>query len=287
MHATLLSLLGLLMGACVLGQNPPATQPSDQPPAGTATPQPAATRPSAVSPATMPSKPSSGDPKIDAILDRLEEKGRAIKGLSCKLTYKFVTVEPVEDSQIKEGELLYAVDQPNSKFLIRFDRLIAEGVSAERPEYFLFDGQWLIERNDKARTIIRRQVVRPGEEIDPFKLGKGPFPLPFGQKREDILKNFKVGAERFELGNPANTDHLRCVPLPDTELAARYSRVDMYVHRDLELPVRIVTQRLSDGNRTEVDFKEINANEAPATSRFQIEVPADFSVSEEPLPNRD
>jgi outer membrane lipoprotein-sorting protein len=235
----------------------------------------------------MPGKPSSGDPKIDGILDRLEEKGRAIKGLACKLTYKFVTVEPVEDAQTKEGELLYSVDQPNSKFLIHFDRLVAEGVSAERHEYFVFDGQWLVERNDKARTVIRRQVVRPGEQIDPFKLGKGPFPLPFGQKREDILKNFKVIAEKYEIGDPVNTDHLRCLPLPNTELAAKYSRVDIFVSRDLELPVRIVTERISDGNRTEVDFKEINANEAPATSRFRIEVPQGFSVSEEPLPDRD
>lgn len=291
MHAALLSVLGLLIGACSLGQSQPTTRPTEQPPAGKAMAQPATqpapTRPSAISPTTMPDRPSSGDPKIDAILDRLEEKGKAIKGLACKLTYKFVTVDPVEDAQTKEGELLYAVDQPNSKFLIHFNRLIAEGVSAERHEYFLFDGLWLVERNDKARTVIRRQIVRPGEQFDPFKLGKGPFPLPFGQKRADILKNFKVVAERFKLGDPVNADHLRCVPLPDAELAARYSRVDIFVSRDSELPVRIVTERLADGNRTEVDFKEINANEAPASSRFRIDVPEGFSVSEEPLPERD
>jgi hypothetical protein len=242
-------------------------------------------RPVSSQPASQPAKLSSGDPRVDGILDRLEEKGQAIKGLVCKLTYKFVTVEPVEDAQVKEGELLFAVDQPNSKFLIHFTKMLAEGVAIDRHEYFLFDGEWLIERNDKARTVIKRQIVRRGEKIDPFKLGKGPFPLPFGQKREDILRNFKVTAEKFEVGDPRNSEHLHCVPLPDTELAAKYSRVEIYVDKDLELPTRIVTERLMDGNRIEVDFKDVNAREAPAGSRFGIEVPTGFETTEEPLPD--
>lgn len=227
---------------------------------------------------------SSGDPRADEILDRLEVKGQAIKGLACKLTYKYVTVFPVEDAQIKEGELLFARAEPNSKFLIHFTKMIADGIVSRRGEYFLFDGQWLTERNDKARTIIKRQIVREGERIDPFKLGKGPFPLPFGQKRGDTLRNFKVKLEKFELGDPRNTHHLHCVPIPKTELASKYSRVDIYVDKKLELPVRIVTERISDGNRIEVDFKEIDTDEAPALSRFQIEEPEEFTVTKEPLP---
>ncbi len=277
----------------------PATRPA-QAPTATASSQPAsapvesaaqqqppsptsATQPAVPSP-TAEAKPSSGYPEVDDILDRLETKGQAIKGLACNLIYKYVTVEPVEDAQIKEGELLFTVDQPNAKFLIHFDKMIAEGIVIPRHEYFLFDGGWLIERNDKARTVIRRQVVRPGERIDPFRVGKGPFPLPFGQKREDILRNFKIDLRPFELGDPRNARHLHCVPLPDSELASRYSRVDIYVDRKIELPVRIVTERLTDGNRIEVDFQDINTNEAPAKSRFQIEVPEGFEVSEEPLP---
>jgi len=263
------------LASCVGAQDRPTSRPADGP----------ATQPVGSQPATQPAKLSSGNPRLDGILDRLEEKGRTIRGLGCKLTYRYVTVEPVEDAQVKEGELLFAVDQPNSKFLIHFTKLLAEGVAVDREEYFLFDGEWLIERNDKARTVIRRQIVRPGEKVDPFKLGKGPFPLPFGQKREDILRNFKVTLEPFEVGDPRNTDHLHCVPLPNTELASKYSRVEIYVDRELELPTRIVTERLTDGNRIEVDFKDVNTNEAPAQSRFRIEVPAGFEVTEEPLPD--
>ncbi len=238
-------------------------------------------------PTTMPTRPtklSSGDPEVDEILDRLEVKGEAIKGLGCELTYKYVTVEPVQDEQRKEGELLFVRAEPNSKFLIHFTKMIADGIVTRRGEYFLFDGEWLTERNDKARTITKRQIVRKGERVDPFKLGKGPFPLPFGQKREEILRNFKVTLEKFELGDPRNTHHLHCVPLPRTELARKYSRVEIYVDKRIELPVRIVTERIKDGNRIEVDFKKIDTNEAPALSRFQIEAPDGFAVTEEPLP---
>ena len=188
---------------------------------------------------------------------------------------------------MKEGELLFARAEPNSKFLIHFTKMTADGIAAPRGEYFLFDGEWLTERNDKARTIIKRQIVRPGERIDPFKLGQGPFPLPFGQKRADILRNFKVTLVPFELGDPRNTHHLHCVPLPNTELAQKYTRVEIHVDKGLELPVRVVTERIADGSRIEVDFASINVSEAPAMSRFQIQQPGEkideFSVTEEPL----
>lgn len=228
-------------------------------------------------------KPSSGNPKVDAILDRLEVKGRAIRGLSCKLVYQFVTVMPVEDRQTKEGELLFARGEPNSRFYIHFKKLIADGLVKATGEYWSFDGQWLVERNDLTRKIIRREVAKPGERQDPFKIGKGPFPLPFGQKREDILSNFKVTLADFTLGDPRNSDHLHCVPLPNTPLADKYSRVEIYVDRNLELPVRVVSERASDGNRIEVDFKDIDLQEAPAGSRFRVEEPKDYDVTVEPL----
>jgi len=227
---------------------------------------------------------SSGDPTVDAILDRLEVKGKAIKGLSCKLIYSYVTVEPVEDRQVKEGTLLFARAEPNSKFLIHFNKLIAGGVVDRHAERFLFDGRWLTELNEKSKTVIRRQIARKGERKDPFELGKGPFPLPFGQKRAEILKQFTVTLRPFELGDPLHSTHLHCVPKSHTALGRKYTRVEIYVDKRLDLPIRIVSERVSDGNRIEVDFKAIDTNDAPAGSRFQIVVPPGYDRTEEPLP---
>jgi len=289
--------LGLfLIAACSGVRSQPTTQPAaDDGTAGgrSVTSQPT-TRPVADSPcppattqpasAAVAAAASSGNAEVDTLLDRLEQKGAAITGLSSRITYRFVTVEPVEDVQTKIGTLLFARAEPNPRFLIHFNRLIAGGIESERGEYFLFDGQWLTERNDKARTVTRREIVRRGERVDPFRIGKGPFPLPFGQKREEILQNFSVSLKDFEPGDPRNTRHLHCVPRPNTELASKYRRVELYIDRDVELPVRIVTERLSDGNRIEVDFADIDTKEAPALSRFQVATPPEFTYTEEPLP---
>ncbi len=237
--------------------------------------------------ATPAAKTSSGDAKVDAILDRLETKGQAIKGLGCKLIYRFVIVAPVGDQQVKEGSLLFARGEPNSKFFVHFQKLIADGIVKETGEYWAFDGRWLVERNDVGRTIIKREIAKSGERQDPFKIGKGPFPLPLGQKREDILTNFKVNLADFTLGDPRNSDHLHCVPLPNTQLAEKYSRVEIYVDRTTELPVRVVSERVSDGNRIEVDFKDIDLQAAPAGSRFRVEEPKDYEVTVEPLTSGD
>ncbi|HKQ46906.1 MAG TPA: hypothetical protein VJZ71_02425 [Phycisphaerae bacterium] len=244
-------------------------------------PPPKESAPTNVQPAT--DRLSSGDAKLDAILDRLETKGKTMKGLSCKLLYRYVMVEVVQDEQVKEGSLLFARGEPNSRFFIHFNKLLADGVVKDTGEYWAFDGRWLVERNDLTKKIIRREIAREGQREDPFKIGEGPFPLPLGQKREDILANFKVKREDFTLGDPRNTDHLHCVPLPNTALADKYSRVEIYVDRALELPVRVVSERVKDGNRIEVDFRDIDVRQAPDGSRFRIEEPKDFEVSIEPL----
>ncbi len=233
-----------------------------------------------------PAKPSSGDEKVDAALDRLEAKGRAIKGLYCRLIYSDVVVWPVEDRKIKEGYLWFTRGEPD-KFLIHFDKKIASGAVSRDQEFYLFDGRWLSERNDKAKTFINREIAREGERVDPFELGKGPFPLPFGQKREEILRHFEVAMKEYQIGDPPQSVHLHCVPKPGTRLAEKYRRVALYVDMRLDLPVRIVCERVSDDNRIEVDFKDIDVGAAPAQSRFQIEVPRDFEQRVEPLPPPD
>lgn len=256
-----------------------ATNASAQAPVPTSAPAAAATPPSQ-------QLLSSGDPKVDAILDRLEEKGRIVKGLKCQIVYTHVLVDPVESRKVKEGTLLFARAEPNSRFLVHFEQMKADGVIRKSSEYYGFDGRWMIERNDRARTIHKYEVAREGERRDAFKIGEGPFPLPFGQKRAEILANFKVTLEPFTLGDPLQSEHLRCIPLPGTELATRYTRVEMYIDKRLELPVRLVSENIKDDSRIEVDFKDINTDDAPAGSRFAIEEPRDFEVQVETLADK-
>ena len=98
----------------------------------------------------------------------------------------------LDDVQKYEGILRFRVGEPNPRFLIRFDKFIQEGIESREKQWHAFDGQWYIEVREKTETINKRQIVRPGEKLNVFKLGQGPFPLPFGQNKKDILDNFTV-----------------------------------------------------------------------------------------------
>lgn len=236
--------------------------------------------------AAGPAPATSGDPAVDELLDKLEAKGDEIKGLTCKLRYNYVTVDPVESSQVKTGDLKYLKPTNaivNGMFKIHFHELIADGAKSAHEEQIAFNGNWLIERNDKAKTIIRREVVKPGQRINPFELGKGPFPMPFGQKRSDMLQHFKINKVAPNKDEMPNTVHLHCEPHPHSSMASRYKRVEMYLDKGNNLPVRMVCERLSDDNRIEVSFTEVDAKAAPTPDDFKIEEPKDFDKREEPI----
>lgn len=229
---------------------------------------------------------TSGDPAVDALLDRLEVKGNAIKGLSAEIVYTHITTEPVVDRQKKIGRLLFARGEPNDRFLVHFTKLLADGVVTNTAEYYAFDGQWYVERNDAGKNVLRRELGRRGERIDAFELGKGPFPLPFGQKRSDILWHFEVSIAADTRSLPKGLTHLICTPRGHSSLAEEYSRVEMWVDSRLDLPVRIATERSVDKVRVEVEFNQIDLKDAPAGSRFTVETPKGFFETVEPFDDR-
>lgn len=261
-----------------------ASQTLGDPPAKPAAEPPKAEPPKA--PVAGPVLPTSGDAEVDTLLDKLEAKGDEIKGLSCKLRYNYITVDPVESSQVKTGDLKYLKPTGtniNGMFKIHFTELSADGVKSKHEEQIAFDGNWLIERNDKARTIIRREVVKKGQTINPFELGKGPFPMPFGQKRADMLQHFKIKKVASAAGDPPNTVKLHCEPHPHSNMASRYRQVQMLVDKGNNLPVKMLCERLADDNRIEVSFTDVDTKAAPTPDDFKIEEPKDFDKRLEPI----
>jgi len=228
---------------------------------------------------------SSGESKVDAVLDKLERKGSDIKSLSCRLIYTFTTPGPIEgivDTQEKIGSM-YFVHTGQPRFLVHFTEKRADGVKNSDSEYYAFNGEWYIERNDRAKTVVRRQMARPGEKLDLFELGKGPFPLPFGRSREEILKHFEVKQKSFNIGASEKPIHLRCLPRPATDLAERYKYVDMIIDPKSDLPVKVICERAVDDSVITVEFREIKESADIDANRFKVPTPTDFQESVEPL----
>jgi len=205
----------------------------------------------------------AGDPpkdeRIDLILQRLEDRGASVVDLQCQVQY---TVEDVlaDDKFTKHGQIRYKKQEPNPAFYIYFEKMAQAGVWVNRREWYIFDGRYLWEVKEAAKNKIQHEVVKPGEKIDLFDIEESPILIPFGQKKDQIQKNFLVVLVSPTEGDPEDTDHLICTPKPDSWLAKDYQRMEFYVSRSLHLPVRIVSVEQGGNKINTAVFPDLTAD---------------------------
>lgn len=211
--------------------------------------------------------------EVEAVLDRLEHAGQRVEDLSANVRHEVLDLV-IEDKPTKIGEIKYRRAEPNAQFFVRFDRLEQEGIVVEKKEWYVFDGRWLTEAREQTQQVVKREIVREGERIDPFRLGEGPFPLPFGQKKAEMLEHFDVTLAPPAPNDPKETDHLRCVPRPGTKMEEEYGQLDLWVDRSLDLPVKIVADQKKDNKRVTVTFEGMKLNGGIAGSTFSFAPPA-------------
>ena len=183
---------------------------------------------------------------------------------------------------------------PVAKFKVHFDKKIAGNRKRDLDEEHLFDGRWYTELQSATKTVTRREVRRAGETSNPYKLGEGAFPLPFGQKKADILKEFDVARIPEKPGDPPDTDHLRLTPRPDTETGRTYKTLDFWIARGGDysgLPIKVRAGK-KDGTGAvnsyiTITFSDVELNTGFARNVFKIDVPPGYEIVEErlePLP---
>jgi hypothetical protein len=215
----------------------------------------AATPPVASAPELAPTATLDRCASVAALLDALEEAGRAVRTFRAGLEYeKF-------DALLGESER-------------RFGRVVLEGVDRERRFAFLFDrfydgggreeamrdqwiyaAGWLAEANHDRRVFTKRQIVEPGRTFDPLKLGEGPFPLPFGQPRAEVESRFAAALcevpDLPRLRSLTDVCGLRLVPKEGTAMAKDTERVEIFYDRATLAP-RAVILWARNGDRTTV-----------------------------------
>lgn len=220
---------------------------------------------------------------VDSVLDRLEAEGQRVNDFHSGIVWRIEDARLFEMTE-KRGSLMFLRTEPNPLFRIDFTQLLESGTVKNRQEQHVFDGRWYTESREFTRTVIRREVVRKGETVDLFNIGSGPFPLPFGQKKQDILRHFKVTLlHTLEAGSDA-FHHLRCVPRRSSHLADDYREIHFHIDRKLGLPVSIVLYRKKDGKVVTVDFKRVRINTGLERSLFEVNPPKGWHTITEPLP---
>lgn len=147
----------------------------------------------------------------DRLLARLEQADKGLKSLSAKILYdKYFDLD--ESRQTRLGRLGFVVEakpapvvdgaqpvaatgtEPKTvkKFGVHVTKLRLGQTWRDENQYIIFDGQYLVEKSVERKQFVKRKLVADGATVDPLRVGEGPFPLPIGQKRADILKRFNA-----------------------------------------------------------------------------------------------
>jgi outer membrane lipoprotein-sorting protein len=229
----------------------------------------------------------SGEPVVDADLDRVlrrvEKAGDEVQRIECDFDYDY-NEQLIDEHTWRTGKLQYL--KPN-RFRIEF----TDGGK----EAFRFDGRVYVEDRPARKE---RYVYRLRNSADPaitdLDIDKVPFPLPFGQKRDKVLKTFDVkygGPRKLEpwsapAGKSVTTakpdvkeyDYLDLKPRPHTSIGRDYTRIEMWIDQATGLPrqirmedksERILTVRFGEARRNDqVTFDEKMFEEGPLPEKW-------------------
>ncbi|MCG3138192.1 MAG: hypothetical protein HJJLKODD_02053 [Phycisphaerae bacterium] len=254
--------------------------------------------PPASAPSTSPATNSANyaaSPEVVAILERLEQSGQRVQTLQANIDYrvKQLIKENDDDPDVVHtyvGLVRFRHEPEQTLSWIHF-REWNDGVHKFDKEkvWYIFDGHWLTEAKQKTQSIVRRELTPAGQEQQAFKLGEGPFPLPFGQKKDDILREFSVELIAPVEGDPVQTDHLLCRPLPVSRWADQYARIELFISKESDpslngLPLRMVVHNLKEATLATADFSTVQVNLSFSASDLELPDDTDgWEVVEEQL----
>ncbi|MCA9295110.1 MAG: hypothetical protein KC983_01310 [Phycisphaerales bacterium] len=235
----------------------------------------------------LPEHPMHPDPEIDAMLDAIEASTDGLTGFTAMLRYEDYDAI-LRRKKIRIGTMIYEHTTPERprRFAILLDKILRDIGGGkyrveERPQHFIFDGRRLAEINHDAKQYIERELVPPGEEFDALKIGNGPFPLPVGQEKADVLSRYEVAAvavpDSGELANIRDIDKvamrgLRLTPKPHLPESDDLACIDLYFDTTTWLPVGVIVTEKNRNVKT-VSLRKIDRNPAmSAEQRAKLEL---------------
>jgi hypothetical protein len=226
------------------------------------------------------------------LLTALEAADRDLEALSASIRY-VRTFSLAGDTHTRDGKLAFKSSPgdegapPVRRFGIEFNSLIMGQIKEDILERYIFDGEWLLELDMANKEFMRRQVVPPGERFDPLRIGEGPFPIPIGQRRDDILRRFD--AELVAPGDGIHSDEpgllaltrgmtqLKLTPRPEWEDELDFAEIRLWYKRNDEgrlLPRMARTLNHADDESTVILSRiQVNAD---------ADIPEDMLVARPP-----
>lgn len=213
----------------------------------------------------------------DEILDRLHEVGRDLKSFTVKVVLREKDTV-AQDTWSRSGEAVYEQKaNGDARLRMSFTIRVQDGVTQQQRHDYLLENGWLVERDTPRKQERKQQILRPGEKANLLKLGEGPFPLPIGQPREDVYRDFEVAKVAVGEDAPANTTHVLLTPKAGTRFERKFKTIDVWVDLASGMPRRIDTVDANDTMRKKADLLEFKANVPVTDEQFALpDVPADW-----------
>ncbi len=217
-------------------------------------------------------EPLSAGSSLEQILDALDARGRDLMDFSADVSLSQSDVLGSGVSTLSGKVFFQARPDADARMRVAFDtRAVGKKVDKEARLEYLLDKGWLIEQDFKHKVQVDRQVLKPGQKINLLKLGEGPFPLPIGQPRGEVLKMFDVKKLEAAKEDPAETVHIQLSPKPKSQFERKFRSIDVWVDLKTSFPRRIETL---DRNQTEVrttDLSNVQVNKGLDAGRFALE----------------
>ncbi|MBI5864413.1 MAG: hypothetical protein HZB38_07890 [Planctomycetes bacterium] len=240
------------------------------------------------------SQPDAAAPALDEVVDRIltRRETRDVTDLKAKVVWETGTIQEADDPLRKFGQILYRAQDPIPQFKVHFtSKIVDRNKKATIDEQHFFDGEMYVELNAETKTVTYREIRGPNDKRNPYKVGEGAFPLPFGQKKQDILREYEVTRVAESLKDPPKTDHLKLTPRKGSQSEARQKSVEFWVVREdgepagLPVRVRVVERPVAAGeeNFIVVTFSDVELNTGLGVSPFSINAPDEYQTFFEPL----
>jgi len=239
-------------------------------------PAPAAPAAKPAAPAAKPAAPTAAETKqamIMKILKDLEVAGAKHPAIQADVDYRIDRMLTGETEQ-RTGYVKFQkrTAKTPDKFRMHFDTLSMDGGRKLKSVVdYAFDGMWLSIAKDRIKQLTKYQVAAPGQRVEPLRLGKGPFPMPFGQSVEDIVKFFIVTqpARKARKSDPPNADYVVFTTRKERKKDLNVTKIEQWIDKTTHLPIMISAYDKSK-NKTTVIFTKVKTDVTFETSIFAL-----------------
>lgn len=233
----------------------------------------------------QPTKAKPTSPETVTLLEEIENSSAKIDTLKARVRY---TREQTltGDIQKRFGDFYYQAQTEKSptRFAVLFDRLMlgSQKTARELKTWYIFDGNWLLERDHDSKQATRREMVPKGAEREgELSLGDGRLPIPLKLKAAEMLKRYEIERQPDVESEKRLCHHLIFTPKNAREDDAP---LELWFDVKTKLLYKLVTEQDGDMIELVLPTPEVNPKIAPAIFKTKLPEEKDgWQVQEVPI----